>query len=59
MTKPETPLPLQKRHRRKLKSIWQLIRAEYYAVLIGNSEEEISWAIESLRKADERAKEEQ
>ena len=38
---------------RKLKDIWLLIKSKHYAVLIGDSEEEISWAIESLRKADD------
>lgn len=41
---------------RKLKDIWLLIKAKHYAVLIGDSENEISWAIESLRKADDVAK---
>lgn len=38
---------------RKLKTFWQLIFAKHYALLLGNSEDEISWAIESLKKADE------
>lgn len=38
---------------KKIKSLWQLIRARHYAVLVGDSEQEISWAIESLRKADD------
>lgn len=42
---------------KKIKSIWSLIRAKHYAVLVGDSEQEISWAIESLRVADELAKE--
>lgn len=40
-------------NKRKLKEIWLLIRAKHYAVLIGDSENEIAWAIESLRKADD------
>lgn len=42
--------------KRKIKDIWSLIRAKHYAVLLGDSEEEIGWAIESLRKADDAAK---
>ena len=41
---------------KKLKAIWTLIWARHYAVLQGSSEEEIGWAIETLRKADEKAK---
>jgi len=40
---------------KKVKSIWSLLRAKHYAVLVADSEDEISWAIESLRKADELA----
>jgi hypothetical protein len=42
--------------KRKLKEMWQLFRAKHYALLLADSDEEISWAIESLRKADELAK---
>jgi len=41
---------------KKLKSIWTLLWAKHYAVLEGSSEDEIAWAIESLRKADNQAK---
>lgn len=41
---------------KKLKSMIELLRAKYYAVLVADSEEEISWAIESLRKADDESK---
>lgn len=41
---------------RKLKDIIRLIRAKHYAVLIGDSQDEISWAIESLRTADNLSK---
>jgi hypothetical protein len=34
----------------KLKDIIRLIKAKHYAVLIGDSQEEISWAIESAKK---------
>jgi len=37
---------------KKLKSLWTLLKAKHYAVLEGSSEDEISWAIESLRTAD-------
>ncbi len=40
---------------RKITEIWKLIRAKHYALLLADSEEEIAWAIESLRKADELA----
>lgn len=43
---------------KKIKSIVQLIRAKHYAVLVADSESEITWVIESLRKADEVAKNE-
>ena len=42
--------------RRKLKDIWLLLKSKHYAVLIGDSENEIAWAINSLRKADDLAK---
>ena len=42
--------------KRKIKEIWMLIRAKHYAVLIANSENEIAWAIDSLKKADDIAK---
>lgn len=38
------------------KKIWEivkLIRAKHYALLLGDSEEDIAWAIESLNKADQ------
>ena len=38
--------------RRKLKSLWSLMWAKHYAVLLGSNEQEINWAIETLRKAD-------
>jgi len=38
---------------KKIKSMWSLLCAKHYAVLLADSEEEISWAMESLRKADE------
>lgn len=38
---------------RKLKDIWRLVRAKYYAVFVADSEEEIGWAVETLRKADD------
>ena len=40
----------------KLKSIITLIKAKHYAVLEGSSQDEISWAIESLRTADNLSK---
>lgn len=39
--------------KRKLKDIWQVIKAKHYAVLIGDSEAEIAWAIDALHKADD------
>lgn len=44
------------REMKKLKSLWTLLWSKHYAVLVGSSEEEIGWAIESLRKADNNAK---
>lgn len=41
---------------RKIVEIWKLVRAKHYALLIGGSEEEIGWAIEALRNADNLAK---
>ena len=41
---------------KKIKSIWSLLWAKHYAVLLADSENEISWAIESLNKADNLAK---
>ena len=41
---------------RKLKDIWLMIKSKHYVVLTASSEEEISWAIESLRKADDESK---
>ena len=39
--------------KRKLKDIWLMLKSKHYAVLTADSEEEISWAIDSLRKADD------
>jgi len=36
--------------------MWSLLKARHYALLLGDSDKEISWAIESLRKADDQAK---
>ena len=41
---------------KKLKSLCTLLWSKHYAVLVGSSEEEIGWAIESLRKADNNTK---
>ena len=38
--------------KRKLRDIWLLLKAKHYAVLIGDSEDEIGWAINALREAD-------
>lgn len=40
----------------KLKDIIKLLKAKHYAVLVGDTQDEISWAIESLRKADDESK---
>lgn len=37
---------------RKIQALWRLVKAKHYALLVADSKEEISWAIESLRKAD-------
>lgn len=37
---------------KKLKTIWQLLRAEHYALLLGDSDKEISWAMETLKIGD-------
>ncbi len=39
--------------KRKLKTLWQIIWAKHYAILLGDSEAEIGWAIEAIRNADE------
>lgn len=41
---------------RKLKDIIRLIKAKHYAILISDGQDDISWAIESLRKADDDSK---
>ena len=38
---------------RKVKDLFKLLKAKHYAVLIGDSEEEISWALNALQEAEE------
>lgn len=45
---------MSKQH--KIVEIWKLIRAKHYALLIGDSESEIAWAINALRVADNATK---
>ena len=39
--------------RYKIFEIWKLIRAKHCALLLADSEEDISWAINTLRAAEE------
>jgi len=41
---------------KKIKSVWALLWAKHYAVLTGDTQDEINWAIESLRTADHASK---
>lgn len=36
----------------KITEIFKLIRAKHYALLIGDTQEDITWAIRTLEKAD-------
>jgi len=37
--------------KRKLKDLWYVLKARHYAVLTSDSEQEINWALETLKKA--------
>jgi hypothetical protein len=41
---------------KRLKAIWRVIKSRHYAVLVGDNAEEIVWAMETLIKAQKKAK---
>jgi len=42
--------------KRKIKDIWLLIKAKHYIVLTSESQAELNWALETLRKANDESK---
>lgn len=42
--------------RSKIISLWQLLWAKHYVVLLADSEQEIGWALITLQHADDKAK---
>jgi len=39
---------------RKIKSLWLILKSKHYAVLIGDSEQEISWALQAIQQAQDK-----